>query len=210
VRGQFAGSALLAQSSISDVGLKTDYSYYRNSGNLIGFGGSVVRHAFRPNLVNTSGNITEFFVSQSGRLLSTFESALYFLQERQLGSPFRAQLRPAGVMANVRTKNYFGVEPRLAVSYALPNNQALKLGFSRMKQYMHLLSSSSFSLPTDLWYPVTDSLKPQMADQVALSYNRRFEKIKTTFTAEIYYKQMRNLIEYRPWGTVAAQQQLCR
>jgi hypothetical protein len=198
VQGQFAASALLAQSSISDVGLKADYSYYRSSGNLIGFGGSVVRHAFRPNLVNTSGNITEFFVSQSGSLLSTFESALYFLQESQLGSPFRLNYGLRVSMANVRTKDYFGVEPRLAVSYALPGKQALKLGFSRMKQYMHLLSSSSFSLPTDLWYPVTDSIKPQTADQVVLGYNRRFEKMKTTFTAEIYYKQMRNLIEYRP------------
>jgi hypothetical protein len=198
VQGQFAGSALLAQSSISDVGLKADYSYYRNTGNLTGFGGSVVRHAFRPNLVNTSGNITEFVVSQSGKLLSTFESALYYFQERQFGSPFRLNYGLRLSMANVRARNYSGIEPRLAVSYALPGNQALKLGFSRMKQYMHLLSSSSFSLPTDLWYPVTDSIKPQTADQVALGYNRRFEKFKTALTAEVYYKRMRNLIEYRP------------
>ncbi len=198
VEGQFAGSALLAQSSISDIGVKADYTYYKNTANQVSFGGSVVRHAFRPNLVNTSGNLTEFVVSHGGRLLATFESALYLLQERQFNAPFRVNYGLRLSMANVARKNYFGAEPRLAISYRLAGNQALKLGFSRMKQYMHLVSSSAFSLPTDLWYPVTDSIRPQAADQFSLGYHKRFEKMQTAFTAEVYYKHLRNVIEYRP------------
>lgn len=66
-----------------------------------------------------------------------------------------------------------------------------------MKQYMHLVSSSSIAMPTDLWYPVTQKIKPQIADQVALGYTHYLEKIKSVVTIEAYYKWMDNLIEYR-------------
>ncbi len=197
VQSQFWDNTLLARSSINDIGLKADYTYYKSTSNQVSFGASAVLHAFRPNLVNTSGDIAEFVGSRRGPLLSTLESGLYAQQDRQWGN-LAAIYGLRLSMANVPARSYFGAEPRLSLRYRLAGNQSMKLGYSRMKQYMHLVSSSSFALPTDLWYPVTDSIKPQTADQVALGYNKGFDKAGVTFTAEAYYKWMRNVIEYRP------------
>ncbi|HSI90713.1 MAG TPA: hypothetical protein VK927_06315, partial [Adhaeribacter sp.] len=103
-------------------------------------------------------------------------------------------LRASGLAS---VKKYVGLEPRLAAGYQLSENSAIKAGYSRMFQYLHLVSSSSVSLPTDLWYPVTDKVKPQYADQVALSYTHTLPKLSTLVTAEVYYKKMHRLIEYK-------------
>ncbi|MEO1383398.1 MAG: TonB-dependent receptor, partial [Bacteroidota bacterium] len=92
---------------------------------------------------------------------------------------------------------YAGLEPRFSAVYTLNDKNSLKLGYARMRQYVHLVSSSTVALPTDLWYPVTRDVKPQIADQYAASYTRHFESINTLFTIEAYYKQMQNLTEYR-------------
>jgi hypothetical protein len=197
VQTQFWDNSLVARSSISDLGLKADYAYYKSPTNEIRFGGSVVRHAFRPNLLNTGGDLSQFVGSSRGPLLSTLESGLYAGQDRQHGL-WRVNYGLRLSMANVTGRTYAGVEPRLSVRYQLPGEGALKLGYSRMKQYMHLVSSASFALPTDLWYPVTDSIRPQAADQVSLGYHRGFERPGLSLTAEAYYKTMRNVIEYRP------------
>ncbi len=197
VQSQFWDNSLLARSSISDLGLKADYTFYKSPTNQISFGGSIVRHGFRPNLINTGGDISEIVGSSRGPLLSTFESGLYAAQDWQHGA-FRVNYGLRLSMANVTGRTYGGMEPRLSLRYQLPGEGALKLGYSRMKQYMHLVSSASFALPTDLWYPVTDSIRPQAADQVSLGYNRGFERLGVSLTAEAYYKAMRNVIEYRP------------
>ncbi len=198
VEGQFSENTLRAKSSINDIGLKADYTYYKNSTIQMGFGASVVNHYFRPSIVNTSGSILNYIASPRGKLLSTFESGVYSWVEQQVSRAFQINYGLRLSMANVTVKNYVGAEPRLSMRYLWAGAHAFKLGVSRMKQYMHLVSSSSFSLPTDLWYPVTDSIKPQTADQVSLGYSKRFEKMDTDLTVEVYYKKMRNVIEYRP------------
>jgi hypothetical protein len=65
-----------------------------------------------------------------------------------------------------------------------------------MSQYIHLLSSSTISLPTDLWLPITNKTKPQRSHQLALG---TFYNIKhgIDFSIEGYYKKIDNLIEYK-------------
>lgn len=92
---------------------------------------------------------------------------------------------------------YPSVEPRASLTWNFVKDQSFKLGYSRMQQFLHLVSSSAIALPTDLWYPVSKNVKPLSADQVALAYNLGLPKQKTLITVETYYKTMRNLIDYR-------------
>jgi hypothetical protein len=66
-----------------------------------------------------------------------------------------------------------------------------------MYQYMHRVSSSSVALPTDLWYPVSQSVKPQTSDQIAGAYSIYFPKMSSSITLEGYGKYMQGLTEYR-------------
>ena len=66
-----------------------------------------------------------------------------------------------------------------------------------MSQYVHRVSSSSFALPTDIWYPVDEKVKPQSAHQLTLGLSRLIDNGNIVVSSEFYYKSMRNLVEYR-------------
>ncbi|MFC2086500.1 TonB-dependent receptor, partial [Bacteroidota bacterium] len=58
------------------------------------------------------------------------------------------------------------------------------------------LTNTSIGLPTDLWLPVTDVIKPMKAIQYAVGAAYNF-KDKVALSLEGFYKQMDNLIEYK-------------
>lgn len=63
-------------------------------------------------------------------------------------------------------------------------------------QYVHQLSQSSISLPTDQWVPIVAQQKPSTADKVTIG---AYHSINDTYTfsAEAYMKWMDNLLDYR-------------
>ena len=71
-------------------------------------------------------------------------------------------------------KTYIGPEPRLSARYLFADNSSLKMGFSHNYQYIHLASISSVSLPTDLWFPSTEIVKPQVGTQYSVGYFKKF------------------------------------
>jgi outer membrane receptor protein involved in Fe transport len=92
---------------------------------------------------------------------------------------------------------YHGLEPRLSMSYVLTENNSIKLGYNRNLQYLHRVTNSTTSSPTDIWVPSSNNVKPQLADQLALGYYHNFNKNMYSFTGEIYYKHLQNQIDYR-------------
>ncbi|HEU4716194.1 MAG TPA: carboxypeptidase-like regulatory domain-containing protein [Bacteroidia bacterium] len=197
VEASIPGNSFLTRSRIQDFEGVADYSYFRKPGNTVRFGMAYTTHVFRPNVVSTSGEISDYLRSREGTRIFTNEIAFYGNYECDLDSNFRVSggLRLATLVSPGKT--YFSPEPRLSGTYILSDNQSFKLSYSRMTQFLHLVSSSSIALPTDLWYPVTKNVKPIYADQIAAGYDLNVPKIKTLFTFEAYYKWMQNLIEYR-------------
>lgn len=64
-------------------------------------------------------------------------------------------------------------------------------------QYIHLASYTSVSLPTDIWVPSTSIVKPQIGYQYSLGYFQNFRKNMWETSIEVYYKDMRNQIEFK-------------
>ena len=56
-------------------------------------------------------------------------------------------------------------------------------------------------MPSDVWYPVTDNIKPQLSKQITLGYTKTL-KHDLTFSAETYYKLQQNVVEFKE-GTIA-------
>jgi hypothetical protein len=69
-----------------------------------------------------------------------------------------------------------------------------------MQQYVHLLTNSGLGLPTDLWVPATERIRPETSKQVALGFARTF-KDEFEVSMEGYYKTMNNVIEYKDGAT---------
>lgn len=93
-------------------------------------------------------------------------------------------------------KTYGGFEPRLNVRFAVDDASSIKAAITRTYQYIHLVSNNGTTLPTDLWVPSTDVVKPQEAWQYSVGYFRNFLDNKLETSIELYYKDMRNQIEY--------------
>ena len=94
-------------------------------------------------------------------------------------------------------KTYFGPEPRLSARYLFRDNSSFKMGISHNYQYIHLASISSVSLPTDLWFPSTEVVKPQIGTQYSIGYFKNFFENRYEASVELYYKDLNNLIEYK-------------
>jgi hypothetical protein len=90
-----------------------------------------------------------------------------------------------------------GFEPRLSLRYSLNNVSSIKAGYNRMYQYIHLASNSTASLPLDFWFPSSLNMKPQIGDQIALGYFRNFSNNLIESSVEVYYKKIKNSIDFR-------------
>ncbi|MEZ0007891.1 hypothetical protein ABH942_003277 [Flavobacterium sp. 28YEA47A] len=92
--------------------------------------------------------------------------------------------------------SFNNLEPRFAISYQLSDNQSIKASYNRMSQYIHLVSNTASPTPLDVWAPSDNFIKPQLLDQVALGYFRNFHNDDYTLETEIYYKKVKNRIDY--------------
>lgn len=99
-------------------------------------------------------------------------------------------------------KTYVMPEPRISASYVINEANSIKAAYARNAQYLHLISNSSASNPTDKWVPSNNIIKPEIADQVSLGYFRNFKDNTYEFSAEGYYKFMQNQIDYKDGANV--------
>ncbi|MFV0265873.1 MAG: TonB-dependent receptor plug domain-containing protein [Draconibacterium sp.] len=128
--------------------------------------------------------------------VSAVEFSAFVEDNYDITSRLQANLGVHFSLFNVQNTTYTSLEPRLSLRYLLSDNLSLKASYTKMSQYIHLLSSSTISLPTDLWLPVTKDVKPQKSHQIAVGAALKTAK-GYDLTIEGFYKTMDNLIEYK-------------
>jgi len=212
-------------SEIQDYNLKQDFDYYLNAKNTLKFGGNLVHHTFKQGEIETGSGIA--FVLNDIAKRYSIESALYLANEQKIGKRLSinyglryssfSQIGPGdiyeydtdgnvidttayGDLENVVT--YHGLSPRFSTSYLLNEKSSIKGAYARTYQYLHLISNSTSSSPTDIWLPSSNNIKPQTSDQVSLGYFRNFKDNLFEFSVETYYKKMLNSIDYRDGAEV--------
>jgi hypothetical protein len=192
----FEDNKLNAISDILDYGASIKWVSDSLSNGLFKAGVDFTQHQVSPSVVSTAGFIAELVESSAsnGRLMN--EGGVYGEYEFSAGSrwTFNAGLRASFALAE--NKNYFTPEPRLSARYELNARQTLKASYSRMAQYLHRIANSAITSPTDIWYPVTDKVKPQTGHQWALAWQQFRPESKIYVSLESYYKIMNNLVGY--------------
>ena len=91
---------------------------------------------------------------------------------------------------------YFGIEPRLNARFKINSSTSIKTGFNMNRQYMHLVSNSTTTLPFDLWVPSTDIVRPQTGVQVAAGFFKNFKDDMYETSIEGFYKRLWNQVEF--------------
>jgi hypothetical protein len=97
---------------------------------------------------------------------------------------------------NERLNNSLGFEPRLSLNYQVNDKSSIKLGYNRMYQYIHLLSTATSPTPLDIYTPSSSFIKPQVADQIATGYFQNFKDNTFEFSVEGYFKWMQNQFDF--------------
>ncbi|WP_291965278.1 TonB-dependent receptor [Maribacter sp.] len=92
--------------------------------------------------------------------------------------------------------NFNNFEPRASLSYTLNETSSIKASYTRLAQYLHLLSNTSSPTPLDVWTPSGPFTKPQLLDQYAFGYFKNFNEGDYSFETEVFYKDVQNRIDY--------------
>lgn len=87
-------------------------------------------------------------------------------------------------------------EPRISVSYIINDNSSVKGSYTRLAQYLHLISNTSSPTPLDVWTPSGSFIEPQLLDQYALGYFRNLKEGDYSVETEVFYKDIQNRIDY--------------
>lgn len=207
-------------SGIKDLSLRNDFDYYVNVRHRLRFGGIYTYHTFTPSTVSGQSGANAFN-PENPFVKHAHEAALYLLDDwsvtdklkinaglryslfQQTG-PYktyqedsRGNVSDSTVYQKLQpVKTYSGFEPRLIMRYTLNGNSSLKAAVTKNYQYVHLVTSNSTTLPTDLWVPSTLQVPPQEAWQYSLGYFRNFEDNMYETSLEMYYKNMKNEMEF--------------
>ena len=208
-------------SGIKDWNAKYDLVYIPNPRHTIKAGINYTFHTFTPTNISAKQGETKFDFGKIIRLYS-HDAAIYISDDWDITPKLKlnaglrfsyfAQVGPfTRYVKNQLDRNidtvyyakgkkvvdYNGLEPRASMRYSFTKSLSVKASYTRNFQYIHLASISSVSLPTDVWMPCTELIKPQLGNQFALGVFKNFKHDMYESSVEIYYKTMANQIEYK-------------
>lgn len=200
-------------SGVKDWNAKIDWDYFPVPEHRIKWGLNYTYHQLTPNTAEATDGEVDFTSGFDPRF--AHEAAFYIQDEWKISPSFTilgglryswfAQVGPYTSKLNGRSysgafdivKPYHGAEPRLTINWKLSNEQSVKLGITRALQYIHLVSNSTTTLPTDVWVPSTEVVQPQTGIQYAVGYFKNFSDDMFETSVEVYYKDMTNQLDYR-------------
>lgn len=211
-------------SRIRTAAFKPQFTYFINPRNELSFGGEFLYYKFDPaNAIGVSAGET---VDISLENKYGYEIAAYASNKQSIGSSIQMEygLRFSGFLytgpgnvyefedtspgerkqlvsvSRVEDRSviaeYYGLEPRISFRYQLNDFSSIKASYNVMNQYIHLISNTVASNPLDVWTPSTNNIKPERGTQYALGYFRNLRNNEFEVSAEVFYKNTENQIEY--------------
>lgn len=197
------------RSTIRDLMAQTNFDWTPLHNNTLRFGAEYTYHQFTPSISNfyildlseddPTSNMRFDSLLTDGTLHG-HEAAVYAEDQWSPCSWLKLNVGLRASLYGIDGKVYPSLEPRVGVRALINKDIAIKASYSYTTQYVHLLSNTSVSLPTDLWVPVTKHIAPMHSMIVAagLSYNILGQ---VEASVEGYYKRSTNLLEYKDGAT---------
>jgi len=194
-------------STILDYNLRTDFDYLASDRHTLKFGASLTHHQFGVGRLQRSSqdNSVNFGadVNYTGQ-----EAAVYATDNIKVTDKLQAELGLRATGFQSSPNRFGGLEPRASARYSLSDNISLKGSYALMYQYVHLVSNSGASLPTDIWYPSRLSVKPERSQQVSTGASFLLGDGKFLLTDEVYYKWASNQIDFKDGAQIFANNDL--
>jgi hypothetical protein len=166
------------------------------------FGGKYSSTIIRPFKTDLSQELQEEIdYYQPGNPLPFREIALNYENEIKIGQDWL--IRPGMYLTRYSFKDYHynSFQPRFFSSYRINRDQQVFFSYSQMAQFLHQVTSPFLGINGDFWVPSTSLLRPSESTMYNLGYNLKNNK-GTNFSAEVYYKKMKNVTNYGEQGNI--------
>ncbi|MCW3084198.1 MAG: TonB-dependent receptor [Bacteroidetes bacterium] len=216
-----AGFDFGLHSGIRDWNGKVDFGYFPSVRHEVKFGINYIFHTFTPTSVSAKQGDVDFnfpVIKERAHEAAIYASDdfdvtdkiklhaglrySYFLKvgpfDRYVKDPITGQ--NSGIIhytSNQKIKDYGGLEPRFNIRFTLNSKSSIKASYTYNLQYIHLASLSAVTLPTDVWVPSSELVQPQKGTQYSVGYFRNFKDNTYEASVELYYKTLKNQIEYK-------------
>jgi hypothetical protein len=194
-------------STIQDYTLRADFDYVPNDRHTLKFGGFYAHHHFGVGRIQRSSQDNSVNFGADVNYLGQ-EAALYATDNIKVTDKLQAELGLRATGFQSSPDHFGGLEPRASARYSLTDKIALKGSYALMYQYVHLVSNSGASLPTDIWYPSRLSVKPERSQQLSTGASFLLGDGQFLLTNELYYKWSANQIDFKDGAQIFANNNL--
>ncbi|HMJ68079.1 MAG TPA: carboxypeptidase-like regulatory domain-containing protein [Cyclobacteriaceae bacterium] len=183
------------RSLVKDLSAKVALNYFLNSKHTIESGLEMTSHFFTPIMHRKADFVKEQFSDRTERT-TALEGVIHIGDTWAVSPNAILQYGVRGTIFNSMGKTFMRAEPRVRATYSLKHSVSIFGSYSRINQFIHLLSNTGIGLSTDLWVPATPLIKPQQSDQFAIGILKSFQEPALTISFETYRKYMRHIISY--------------
>ncbi len=188
--------------SVKDVSAKIDGEYWMAGGAAVAFGSAFIRHAY---------DATAGLFENGSETVSIGADELQHYVSADVDVTQRLRLY-AGLRVDYFSNGMFlETDPRINLRYSVSDDLSVKASYTRMYQFVHLLSASMVALPGDVYYPATGYLKPEVSRQLSagvFSSSPMFGVHGVDASLEVYYKSMNNLPMFRQHYTSPSEEKI--
>ena len=181
------------ESTQMDLVGKANIEIFTDQIGKIKLGGGWTIHQSAPSILETSSLV----VSPEERPDSVYisqESYVFLDYTVDITNGVTLQSGFRGNLFSGLDTTYFYLEPRISLEFKGQSNE-LKLGYSRMSQFLHLLVNPSSGLPSDLWVPSTKRVAPERSNLLSAEYRHK-ASFGSQFSIGGFYNTYDGLIEY--------------
>lgn len=220
----FGQGGIRLRSGIEDITFKEDATWFLNPENTLKAGFEFTYHTllpielrnddfinFEPVRSDKRGLETAFYLQNKQKISSRFSTnyGFRFSIFNQFGPGWFYEYNEQNEIVNSEyfeksepAYPYFALEPRIALNYRFTGKSSVKLSYNRMAQYLHLLSNTTAGLPTDVWLPSSNNLKPLYVNYFSGGFFRNFRNNGIETSIEAYYKDIQNAVDYEDGADV--------
>lgn len=187
-----------AESSIQDWAGRVDFDYFPNPNHAIRFGAGTIYHTFSPSTTSLDQVFLNRDTSIAIAAAQQYAHEPFVYLDDDIRISERLRINPGLHFAGyfVGSERYLNLQPRFSSRYMFDAKNSVKFSYGRMAQFIHLLTNPGIGISVDLWVPSTEKVRPATSHQFSLGYYRTLSP-QINLRAEVFYKQMNNLLEYR-------------
>lgn len=194
--------AQLFQSRIRTLIGNIDFNYFVSGQYSLRFGANRSQHILNPaisfntsrdDILNSALRLTPDAIENvaDGAEITGAENRFYIENDVNIGA-LSANLGVHGSLITTENRDYWTVQPRVDIRLSLSEASYLRAAYSQIDQYMHLLSSSGYGLPNDIWLPSTDEVAPQRSESFSFGLSGAIGA-KASISLNGFYKRFINL-----------------